>query len=170
MKSWPAIAQAGMNDMDANLGLWINAADKHDLHLKILFNNRWTCFQSERSDDLKDERLFWCSQHTCLWMLLQFAGASKITCYRIKKKQNIFFLQHLGRVNSWLCLRIQKGHDLIFSHFERAIVCVLCVWNWMASPFREQQRGNDLYSPAVSERSWGGAEKESKRGRGGGAS
>lgn len=57
MKTWPAIAQAGMNDMDANLGLWINAADKHDLHLKILFNNRVTCFQLERIDeknDLKD--------------------------------------------------------------------------------------------------------------------
>lgn len=84
-----------------------------------------------------------------------------------KKKTKTFFLQHLGRVNSWLCLLIQKGHDLIFSHFERAIVCVLCVWNWMVSPFREQRRGNDLYSPAVSERSWGGAEKESKRGWGG---
>lgn len=43
-----------MNDMDANSGLLINAAGKHDLHLKILSDNRLTCFQSERTDDLKD--------------------------------------------------------------------------------------------------------------------
>ena len=50
-------------------------------------------------------------------------------------------------------------------HFERTIVCVLSVWNWMVSSFGEQRRGNDLYSPAVSEWSWGGArERERERG------
>lgn len=32
---------------------------------------------------------------------------------------------------------------MIFSHFERSIVCVLCVWNWMASPL-ESGRGERI--------------------------
>lgn len=54
------------------------------------------------------------------------------------------------------------GSDLIFSHFERSVVCVLCVWNWMASPFGERPRGKDLYSPAVCEWHRGGAQGESR--------
>lgn len=87
-----------------------------------------------------------------------------------KKNYLSELVSHFGRVNSWLCLSFKKkkkDHDLIFSHFERTIVCVLYVWNWMVSPFREQRRGNDLYSPAVSEWSWGGAEREREWERGG---
>lgn len=88
-----------------------------------MLSDKRTGFQSERTDGSKGELL---SRPSSADLSLRFAGASKRHMSQDGKKNKQthkhFFLQHLGRVNSRLCLLTQKGHDLIFSHFERAIV------------------------------------------------